>query len=218
MVLIEHWDVFVNGLWITIATSVFSLLLATVLGVILGSVRSAPNPLLRFFAAAYVEVFRNIPPLVLLFFFFFGLPRIGIVFSSFWCGVLGLALYHAGFVTEILRAGIEAVGRNQREAARALGLSFVGALRLVILPQAFWLVLPPFANIYISLFKTSALVATIGAADLMYHTQILHERTFRTAEVFGTAGLIYVVLGLAMGAWLNRLQAYANKRRAGLVA
>lgn len=218
MVLIEHWEAFASGLWITIATSILSLVLAMVLGVILGSVRAAPNLVLRFLAGAYVEIFRNIPPLVLLFFFFFGLPRIGVVFSSFWCGVLGLALYHAGFVTEILRAGIEAVGRNQLEAARALGMSFPVALRRVILPQAFWLVLPPLANIYISLFKTSALVATIGAADLMYHAQILHERTFRTAEVFGMAGLIYVGLGLAMGAWLNRLQAYANKRRAGLVA
>jgi ABC-type amino acid transport system permease subunit len=165
-----------------------------------------------------VEFFRNIPPLVHLFFFFFALPRIGIVMSPELCGVLGLAMYHAGYVAEILRAGIEVVGRNQMEAGRALGFSYLGAMRHAVLPQAVWVVLPPLGNLYVSLFKTSALVATIGVTDLMFEAEILHERTFRTFEVFIFAGLVYVALSMSFGAALHALEAHAQARRVGRVA
>jgi putative glutamine transport system permease protein len=213
-VIVEHWEDIANGLLVTIEISILSLVLSIVVGTVLGVARVVPNGLVRKLSGAYVEFFRNIPPLVHLFFFYFGLPRLGIVFSSFWCGVLGLTLYHAGFVAEILRAGIEVVGRNQMEAGRAVGLSYLGTMRHVVLPQAFWVVLPPLGNLFVSLFKTSALVATIGAADLMYEAEILHERTFRSVEVFAFVGLVYLVLSMSMGAGLHWLDAYASARRA----
>lgn len=213
-VIVEHWQDIAYGLLVTIEISILSLLLSIVVGTVLGVARVVPNRFVRGLTAAYVEFFRNIPPLVHLFFFYFGLPRLGIVFSSFWCGVLGLTLYHAGFVAEILRAGIEVVGRNQMEAGRAVGLTYMGTMRHVVLPQALWIVLPPLGNLFVSLFKTSALVATIGAADLMYEAEILHERTFRTVEVFAFVGLVYLVLSMSMGAALHWLDSYARTRRA----
>ena len=214
-IIVEHWRVLADGLLVTIEISILSLVLSILLGTLLGVARVVPSRPVRWFAAAYVEFFRNIPPLVHLFFFYFGLPRLGIVFSSFWCGVYGLALYHAGFVAEILRAGIEVVGRSQMEAGRALGLSYLATMRHVVLPQALWVVLPPLGNLFVSLFKTSALVATIGAADLMYEAEILHERTFQTVDVFTFVGLVYLVLSMSMGAGLHRLEAFASARRAG---
>lgn len=170
-VIVEHWRELADGLLVTIEISILSLVLSIILGTVLGVARVVPYRMIRGLSGAYVEFFRNIPPLVHLFFFYFGLPRLGIVFSSFWCGVLGLTLYHAGFVAEILRAGIEVVGRNQMEAGRAVGLTYIGTMRYVVLPQALWVVLPPLGNLFVSLFKTSALVATIGAADLMYEAE-----------------------------------------------
>ncbi len=213
-----HWDYIGRGLLVTIEISVLSLLLSIVLGLLLGVLRVVPSRLVRHLAGAYVEFFRNIPPLVHLFFLFFGLPRLGIMFSSFMCGVIGLTMYHAGFVAEILRAGIEAVGRNQMEGGRALGFSYLGTMRHVVLPQAVWVVLPPLGNLFISLVKTSALVATIGGGDLMYEVEILHERTFRIFEIFGFAGLVYMVLSLLLGAAVHRLEIYAQGRRQANVA
>jgi len=217
-IIVEHWDDIVSGLMVTLAVSLSAMLLSIALGVVLGVARVVPNGLVRRLAGAYVEFFRNIPPLVHLFFFFFGLPRLGIVMSPFMCGVFGLTMYHAGYVAEILRAGIDVVGRNQMEAGRALGFSYLGAMRHAVLPQAIWVVLPPLGNLYISLFKTSALVATIGVADLMYVAEILHERTFRTFEVFAFVGLVYIALSIVFSTALHMLEGMAQARRAGHAA
>lgn len=214
----DHWEFIGRGLLVTIEISALSLVLSIALGLLLGVLRVVPSRLVRGLAGAYVEFFRNIPPLVHLFFLFYALPRIGIVFSSFMCGVIGLTMYHAGFVAEILRAGIEAVGRNQMEGGRALGFSYLGTMRHVVMPQAVWVVLPPLGNLFISLVKTSALVATIGAGDLMYEAEILHERTFRIFEVFGFAGLVYMALSLLLSGVVHRLESYAQVRRQGHVA
>lgn len=216
-VIVDHWQDFLHGFLVTIEISLLAMILSIVLGVVFGIARVLPSRMVRTLAGAYVEFFRNIPPLVHLFFFFFGLPRLGIVMSPELCGILGLAMYHAGYVAEILRAGIEIVGRNQMEAGRALGFSYLGTMRYAILPQAFWVVLPPLGNLYVSLFKTSALVATIGVSDLMYVAEIQHERTFRTFEVFAFAGLVYVTLSMSFGAGLHALERYST-RRVGRVA
>lgn len=211
-VIFDNWDYIGSGLLITVQISVLSLLFSIVLGGLLGVLRVLPVRMVRMLTGAYIEFFRNIPPLVHLFFIYFALPRVGIVLSSFNSGLIGLSLYHAAFVAEILRAGIEAVGRPQFEAARAVGFSYWGALRHVILPQAIWIVLPPLGNLFISLIKTSSLVATIATADLMYETEILHERTFLTFEVFTFACLVYLVITLTLGTVMHRLEAKLPSR------
>jgi putative glutamine transport system permease protein len=213
-VVIDHWPQFLSGLAITLQVSVLSLALSIVLGGLLGIMRVTPNASLRAISAGYVEFFRNIPPLIHLFYIFFALPRVGIVLPSFLAGVLGLTIYHAAFVAEILRAGINAVGRHQLEGARALGLSYVRALRYVILPQAVVLVLPPLGNLFISLIKTSSLVAAISVADLMFEAEILNERTFRTFEVFTFAGLVYLAVTYSLGTALHRLHDRLARRTA----
>src|SRR5207253_1799104 len=118
----------------------------------------------RSLATAYVELFRNVPLLVIIVFLFFGLPRAGLLLSGFKAGVLGLGLYTAAFTSEAIRAGIQAIDRGQAEAARSLGLSNAQTLRHVVLPQAFTVVLPPLGNLTIAMVKNSALVQPIGVA------------------------------------------------------
>jgi putative glutamine transport system permease protein len=216
-IIIEHRAEIIDGLTVTIEVSVAAMLMSMIAGIALGVARVVPSRLVRALAGAYVEFFRNIPPLVHLFFFYFGLPRLGIVMSPFLCGVLGLAMYHAGYVAEIMRAGIEVVGRSQMEAARALGFSYFGAMRHAVLPQAIRVMLPPLGNLYISLFKTSALVATIGVMDLMYVAEVLHERTFRTFEIFAFVCLVYIALSMLFGVGLHVLEARRQARSVGHV-
>jgi len=203
---LANWIDLLRGLVVTLEASALSLLICIAIGIVLALARSTPNRIAHALAIGYVEFFRNVPPLVHLFFIFFALPRLGIVFPPFVCAVLGLALYHASYVAEILRAGIQAVGRDQLDAARALGFSYLGAMRYAVLPQSIWLVAPPLVNLFISLFKTSALVAAIGVADLMYWGEILNEQTFRTFEVFSAVGLVYLVCSIALSFALGRLE------------
>lgn len=212
-VVVDHWPQFLSGLVVTLEVSVLSLLLSIVLGGLLGIMRVMPVALCQRFSGAYVEFFRNVPPLIHLFYIFFALPRVGLVLSSFACGVIGLTIYHAAFMAEILRAGINAVGRHQLDSARALGLSYSEAMRYVTLPQAVAIVLPPLGNLFISLVKTSSLVAAISTADLMFEAEILNERTFRTFEVFTFAGLVYLALTVSLGTLMHRLEARLPVRR-----
>ena len=195
----ENWQLFALGALVTVEVSLTTLVLSLAVATPLTFLRVAPWRPGQALAGAYVQVFRNVPPLVIVFFFYFALPRIGIVLSGFLSGVLALTVYHAAFVAEILRAGIEAVGRGQFEAARALGMSYRQCMRHVVLPQGLGVIVPPLGNLAISLTKTTALVAAIAVADITYQAQVVDARTFRTLEVFGFAGAVYLVLVLILG-------------------
>jgi polar amino acid transport system permease protein len=212
-VIVDNWPRLASGLAVTLQISVVSLLLSIALGGVLGVMRVMPVKLCQRISGAYVEFFRNVPPLVHLFYIFFALPRVGVVLPAFICGVIGLTVYHAAFVAEILRGGINAVGRHQLEGARALGLSYGEAMRSVILPQALAIVLPPLGNLFISLIKTSSLVAAISVADLMYEAEILNERSYRTFEVFTFAGLVYLAITMSLGTLMHRLETRLPVRR-----
>jgi aspartate/glutamate/glutamine transport system permease protein len=213
-VVVDYWPQLASGLGVTLQVSLLSLALSIVVGAVLGVLRVAPLGILRRASGVYVEFFRNVPPLIHLFFIFFALPRAGVVLSPFVSGIVGLTVYHAAFVAEILRAGINAVGRPQLEGARALGLSYVRAMRYVVLPQAGALVLPPLGNLFVSLIKTSSLVAAISTPDLMFQAEILNEQTYRTFEVFTFAGLVYLALTYTLGSVLHHLERRLARRTA----
>jgi His/Glu/Gln/Arg/opine family amino acid ABC transporter permease subunit len=194
----ENWRLVGQGLLVTLEVALLTLVLSLAAGGALAFLRVTPSGPGQLVARAYVRLFRNVPPLILLFFVYFALPKSGIVLSAFWSGVLGLSLYHAAFAAEIFRAGIEAVGRAQFEAASAIGLNRAQAMRYVVLPQALAMVVPALGNLTVSLTKTTSLVATISVADIMYQAQYLEAATFRTFEVFAFAGAVYLVLVLVL--------------------
>jgi glutamate transport system permease protein len=147
--------------------------IALVLGVLLAALRVSPVPVLRGFATAWVNVFRNTPLTLIIFFCYFGLfVNLGVTYSqadlnlnNFWLGVTGLAVYTASFVAEAVRSGINTVPAGQAEAARAIGLTFSQTLRLIVLPQATRSVTAPLGSILIALTKNATIVGTIGVVE-----------------------------------------------------
>jgi len=203
---------FPNGLWVTFQLSVLALAGSLVVGTVVALFRVSPVTPLRWVGGGFVEAFRNTPLLVQLFFFFFGLPLLGIrlsaepLESNFRAAVIGLALYHAAYVAEIVRGGLLAVDKGQIEAARSLGLSYVGMIRYIQLPQAFRAVVPPLGNIAIALVKNTSLAATIGVSELLQGGELIESRTFRSVEAFGAVAILYLFLTIPMGLGVNWLE------------
>ena len=203
---------FPSGLWLTVQLSIVSLLGSLVVGTAIALFRVAPLAPFRWVGAAYVEFFRNTPLLVQLFFLFFGAPLIGIRFSTdpfefnFRAALLGLSLYHAAYVAEVIRGGLLGVDRGQIEAARSLGLSYTQMLRYIQLPQSFRSVIPPLGNIFTALVKNTSLATTIGVAELLNAGEVVESRTFRAIEAYGAVALLYLALVLPLSAGVNWLE------------
>jgi putative glutamine transport system permease protein len=210
---VEHWPLLLEGYAMTVVISALSMLLSVVLGTLVAALRTSSVRPLRWLGTAYVELFRNTPLLIQLYFYFFGLTRIGLRLSAFQAGVAALGIYTGAYVAEVVRSGILSVDPGQRDAARALGLSYVQTQRFVILPQAVRTVLPPLGNLGIALVKNSALVSSIALADLLYVSDLIQSRTFRTFEVFTAVVILYLSLTLPLAFVVSRLERRLAVRR-----
>ncbi|QRG68789.1 amino acid ABC transporter permease [Brevibacillus choshinensis] len=180
------WD----GLLLTLQLSACALLVSIPVGVLLGLCRISSNRFISFVAVSYVEFIRGVPLLVLLFWIYFVLGKF-LKLGPFLAGVLGLGLFSAAFIAEIVRAGIQAVPRGQMEAARSSGMTYVQAMRFIILPQALRKVLPPMASQFITLIKDSSLVSVISVVDLTLVAKNLVSTTFRSLEVWSFVAIMY---------------------------
>jgi polar amino acid transport system permease protein len=199
------WDyVFaaLNTLWISLA----SLLLGLVVGLILAIARDSGSRPLIVFARAYLWLLRGTPVLLQIVFAFYVLPSFGIVLSRFACAVLALGLNEGAYVAEIIRAGLRAVGDSQREAARALGLKPWHVMRLVVLPQAVRVIIPPIGNQFISMLKLTALVEVIGVQELLLVASQAASSNFRYLEALSAAGVYYLALTTLFMAVQNRIE------------
>jgi putative glutamine transport system permease protein len=205
-VLVEHFGLLASGYGRTVALVGVSFVASLVLGTVVATFRLAPLPIVPGLARAEVELFRNTPLVVQMGLFFLGLGSIGIRLSPFVAGAMALSLYTGAYVSEAIRAGVATVGPGQREAAQSIGLTFIGTMRHVILPQAFRAVIPPLGNLFIAMIKNSAIAATIAVKDLLYIAQVLEGRTFRSFEVFAGVLLGYLSLTIPSGAIVRRLE------------
>jgi len=210
-------DVYVTGfLWIlklTLAASVGAL----VLGVLLAAMRVSPVPVLRGFGTAWVNVFRNTPLTLIIFFCYFGLfsalglaPSNDIDLNNYWLGVIGLSVYTAAFVCEAIRAGINTVPAGQAEAARAIGMSFRQTLTMIILPQAGRAVIAPLGSIFIALAKNATIVGTIGLAEASNAMkELINANGNAVVSIFlvfpDTFAVVLIPTGYAFGWLANRL-------------
>jgi putative glutamine transport system permease protein len=208
-VLAQNAGTLAQGLLVTLEVSGLALVLALVLGVLVAVARVAPSPALRGAAATYVEILRNIPLLVQLFFLFFALPTLPLFpirLDAFTCGVLALGVYSSAFVAEAIRSGIAAVARGQMEAALASGLTYATAMRLIILPQAFAKTIPPLGNTVLNLIKNSSLVSTVSVLDLLGTANQIGARTFEYLPMFAGAAIGYLILTLPTAYGVNVLE------------
>jgi len=203
-----------RGLGVTLELTIWSLLLTLIFGLIAALLQRSPSWAGHAVARIYVEIVRNTPLLVQIYLVYFILaPILGL--DRFVAAVLALAIFEGAFAAEIFRAGIEAIPKGQWEAARSLGLPSHTVHRLVILPQAIRLVLPPLTGLAVSLIKHSALVSVIAVADLTTEGRNLIADTFMTFELWFTVAALYLVLTTSLSLLVSRLERRLPMRSAG---
>ncbi len=195
----------VKGILTTIYLSLLAWALAVVLGFIVGMLRVLPSPWVRFAGSAYVQIFRNTPFLVQLFFWYFAapllLPESGqkwlydhVPDYSFWAGVAALGTYTASRVAEQVRSGLSAIPPDQYRAAYSTGLTTLQAYRYVIMPYAFRIIIPPFTTEFLTCFKNSALTMTIGVMELTHTAYYIDSFTWHGLETTTAASLTYLAI------------------------
>ena len=201
------WRALLHGAAVTIEVTVCALLLSCVLGLLIGIGRLNPQRKLLYRACSvYLSAFRGTPLLVQLFIWFFGLPRFGILLPAFVCGVLGLGMYSASYVSEVVRGAIQSVDRGQMEASRSLGMSARQAMLKIILPQAFVRMIPPLGNEFIALIKNSALVSLVTIHDLMHEGQKIISVSYRSLEIYLVIAVIYWIMTSLTTLALHRVE------------
>jgi polar amino acid transport system permease protein len=189
---LQSSDLLLAGFGNTLRLTAAALLMGLPVGLGLALARLSGVRLLTVPAGVIIEVFRTTPPLVQLFWFYFGLPiLLRIEMTPFLAAALTFTLQSGAFFAEIFRAGIVSVEKGQREAAQAIGMNPAQCFRRVVLPQAVKRMFPAFMERSIELMKTTTLVATVSYADLLYQANELAQKTFRPLEVFTVVALIY---------------------------
>ncbi len=202
------WDAFfsiltsrqlLEGAWVTIWLTVVSMALGLALAVVVAAARSSRFAALRGVTGVYVWLMRGTPLLVQLVIIYTGLPQVGIKFGVIQAALLGLVLNEAAYLSEIVRSGLLSVPTGQTEAARALGMSPAKVFRVVVLPQALRVMIPPLGNSFNGLLKTTTLVSVISVQELLRRTQFLVQVNFRVLEGLCAAALYYLALTTAWG-------------------
>jgi polar amino acid transport system permease protein len=227
-------NILLKGFFTTIRLSVWAILFATVIGVGMGILRTRKRLFFRLIGRSYVELIRNIPPLVLVFIFYFFVSdqlmlllgvdefirsRTGMsaqwltivvappdLFTAFVSGVFTVALFQGAYIAEIVRAGIQSIDNEQWEASAALGLTWLQQMRFIVLPQAARRVLPPLANEFINTIKYSSIVSIISIQELTFQGMQVMSSTQRTNEVWLTISLMYFLLCFAVSLVARRLE------------
>ena len=208
---------FAQGVVNTLIIAAFSVLLGTILGTLMATMRMGKILPLKWLAVAYIEFIRGTPLMVQLMFIFYGLPMIGVKipdiswipnFSRFAAGIVAMSMNSCAYVAEVIRSGIQAVDYGQTEAARSVGFSSGEAMRLVVLPQAIRNILPALGNEFVTVIKESSIVSVIGIADLMFRTNDVIALTFTSLACLAIAALCYFAMTFTGG----RLIALAERK------
>ncbi len=230
-----------QGLLVTLRLSVWSILFAMIIGTVMGIWRVSPRPLLRMISGSYVGLIRNIPPLVLIFIFYFFIgdqimqatgitelsysledkssPILNFLFGpveqlpAFLSGVVTMSLFEGAYITEIVRAGIESIDKEQWEASSALGFNRRAQLINIILPQAFSHSLPPLAGQFISAIKDSSIVSVISIQELTFAGQELMSATYKTFEIWSIVIVMYFLLTFPCSLYVRSLEKKMNSHR-----
>jgi His/Glu/Gln/Arg/opine family amino acid ABC transporter permease subunit len=203
-------QVLLRGALMTVEITAGALVVAIVLGLIWAVAKTSPIRIVRFLVNVYIEIFRDVPALTLLFIIYFGLAYAGIKIQPIPAAILGLGFVGAAILTEVFRSGFEALHHGQREAALAVGMTPLMAMRYIILPQAVRITLPPVGNYAIGLLKDTAIVSAIAAPEIMFYARNLVTSTFETTLVYVLAAILYFCLSFPLAQVVNRLE---EKRR-----
>ena len=207
----EYIPLFAEAFVLTLKAGWLGILLSALIGISGGFISYFKLPVLSVIVKMYVELFRNTPLLVQLFFIYFGLPKVGISLSAFFCGVLGLGLLGGAYMTESIRSGLEAVPQSQKEGAISLGLNKRELFFYVILPQAISISIPSVVANVIFLLKETSVFSAISLMDLMFRAKDLIGLYYRTTECLLLLVLFYIVMLLpvsVLGRYVERKLRY----------
>jgi glutamate/aspartate transport system permease protein len=218
----RYIDWILNGLGWTLSLALGAWTIALVVGTLVGAARTFRDGIWPKLGRVYVETFRNIPLLVQMFFWYFILPellpvRIGLAikqmdppWGSFVPALICLGLFTAARIAEQVRAGIQALPSGQAQAANALGFSRSGMYRLILLPQAFRIILPTLTNEFMTIFKNTSVALTIGLVELTATAREINENTFRTFEAYGVVTIVYLAIALVAWQLMYRIERAAQ--------
>ena len=195
VILTSHLGYLLKGALLTLKITALSVAFGMILGLFFGLFKMSGSRLMRFFAAIYIDFFRGTPLFVQILLMYFGvLPLIMDKPAPFQAAVITCSLNSGAYIAEIVRAGIQAVDKGQMEAARSLGMTHVQAMWMVILPQAYKIVIPPLINEFIMLLKDTSLVSTIAAEELTHRGRLVYSTYYEAVWIWGGVALIYLVM------------------------
>lgn len=201
-----------RGVGVTIGISALSITLATILALLAALGRLSKFPPIYALSTFYVSLIRGTPLYLQIFFFFLALPQLGIILPGLWAGVLALGLNYGAYMSEIFRAGLSSVGKGQREAALAIGMTQGQMMGRVVIPQALRFAIPPTGNEFIAMLKDSALVSATGFVhELMWRATKVGRAKFRNLEALIMAAVFYWMMTLVFTAFQSRLEARMAK-------
>jgi polar amino acid transport system permease protein len=204
---LNKWGGFIlAGVPVTIFVSITSILLAIVFAILGALGRLSGSAPIYAIATLYVSLVRGTPLIVQIYFVYLALPQFGIVLDPLPSGILALSFNYGAYLTEIFRAGVEAIPRGQREAAGALGMTGAHTMRKVILPQAVRIVIPAIGNDFISMIKDSSLVSLVTIQELFYRANNVGTQTFRNFEALLVAAVVYWVMTIVFSFFQERLE------------
>ncbi len=208
----DNWSFIAGGMGQTIGISILSITFATMLALLAALGRLSTFPPVYAVSTFYVSLIRGTPLYLQIFFFFLALPQLGIILPGLWAGVLALGLNYGAYMSEIFRAGLASVGKGQREAAMAIGMTPSQTMRRIILPQALRFAIPPTGNEFIAMTKDLALVSATGFVhELMWRATKVGRANFRNLEALIIAAVFYWLMTLILTALQGRLEARMSR-------
>jgi len=208
----KYFDWLVSGLLTTLKLSALSIVLAFLLGLVIAVMRMSDNRPVRWVAHAYLEFFRNTPLLVQIFFWYFGSYKILPMVINDWlnnagfefaAAAIALTIYTSAFIAEDIRSGVLSIPKEQMEAARSAGFSYLRSMQYIILPQAIRITIPPLVNQFLNLVKNSSLAMTIGVMEMTYQARQVESYTFKGFEAFTAATAVYLALSIIITSLVN---------------
>lgn len=192
--MLKTLPILLKGSVMTIELTVITVILGSILGIIFALFKLSKNKVIYSLASFYIWIFRGTPLLLQLFFFYYGLPMLGIELNPMSAAIIGLGLNCGAYMAEIIRGGIISIDKGQFEATKALGFSYIQSMRRVILPQAYRRLIPPVGNMFIGTLKDTSLVSSIAMVELMRSAQQMYATTFKPIEIFTSAACIYLIM------------------------
>lgn len=196
-----------DGLWVTLEVAIVSIILSFIIGGIFGVIRYLKIPIVSVVVGIIIDIIRNLPLLLIIFFTYFALPQIGIQFSIFWSAVIALTIFESAMLSEIIRGGLLAVPKGQLEAGISTGLTKIQTIYYIVLPQGLKLMVPPLVSQFVSLVRDTSLAVIISLPELTHNTKIIYAQYPNTVlPMFLIMALLYFIICYSLSHFAKRFE------------